>query len=70
MPRLRRSCCCSTSRPTTSTSPPWRCWSRPRAYGDALVVVSHDQAFLAEIGVTRWLELADGRLVEDVPGAR
>ena len=33
-------------------------------------MVSHDQAFLAEIGVTRWLELADGRLVEDVPGAR
>lgn len=33
-------------------------------YEGALVVVSHDEAFLAEIGVNRWLELADGRLIE------
>jgi ATPase subunit of ABC transporter with duplicated ATPase domains len=39
-----------------------------REYEGALVVVSHDEAFLAEIGVTRWLELADGRLVEEVLG--
>jgi ATPase subunit of ABC transporter with duplicated ATPase domains len=36
------------------------------AYEGALVVVSHDEAFLAEIGVARWLELMDGRLVEVV----
>jgi ATPase subunit of ABC transporter with duplicated ATPase domains len=35
-----------------------------RAYEGALVVVSHDEAFLAEIGVNRWLELANGRLIE------
>ena len=32
------------------------------AYRGAFVVVSHDQRFLAEIGVARWLALADGRL--------
>jgi ATPase subunit of ABC transporter with duplicated ATPase domains len=37
-----------------------------RAYEGALVVVSHDPAFLAEIDVGRWLELSDGRLVEDI----
>lgn len=37
-----------------------------RAYEGALVVVSHDKVFLAETGVTRWLELVDGRLVEKV----
>jgi ATPase subunit of ABC transporter with duplicated ATPase domains len=37
-----------------------------RAYEGALVVVSHDPAFLAEIGVDRWLELMDGQLVEDI----
>jgi ATPase subunit of ABC transporter with duplicated ATPase domains len=35
-----------------------------RAYEGALVVVSHDNAFLAQIGVTRWLKLMGGRLVE------
>lgn len=39
-----------------------------RAYQGALVVVSHDEAFLAEFGVTRWLELAGGRLVEGPGG--
>jgi ATPase subunit of ABC transporter with duplicated ATPase domains len=34
------------------------------AYRGAFVVVSHDERFLAEIGVTRWLRLADGRLSE------
>ncbi|MEV6150719.1 ABC-F family ATP-binding cassette domain-containing protein [Nonomuraea sp. NPDC052129] len=34
------------------------------AYQGAFVVVSHDERFLAEIGVQRWLELADGRLLE------
>jgi ATPase subunit of ABC transporter with duplicated ATPase domains len=34
------------------------------AYEGAFVVVSHDERFLAEIGVDRWLRLAGGRLGE------
>ncbi|GAA3521291.1 ABC-F family ATP-binding cassette domain-containing protein [Actinocatenispora rupis] len=34
------------------------------AYEGAFVVVSHDERFLADIGVTRWLHLADGQLTE------
>ncbi|MBQ0895400.1 ABC-F family ATP-binding cassette domain-containing protein [Micromonospora sp. U56] len=34
------------------------------AYQGAFVVVSHDQRFLAEIGVNRWLRLAGGQLRE------
>ncbi|GGK65416.1 ABC transporter ATP-binding protein [Sphaerisporangium melleum] len=34
------------------------------AYEGAFVVVSHDERFLAEIKVDRWLRLADGRLLE------
>jgi ATPase subunit of ABC transporter with duplicated ATPase domains len=34
------------------------------AYQGAFVVVSHDERFLAEIGVDRWLRLADGVLTE------
>ncbi|KUI30080.1 ABC transporter [Mycobacterium sp. IS-1496] len=34
------------------------------AYRGAFVVVSHDERFLAEIGVNRWLRLADGVLAE------
>ncbi|WP_214318651.1 ABC-F family ATP-binding cassette domain-containing protein [Nonomuraea sediminis] len=34
------------------------------AYEGAFVVVSHDERFLAEIKVERWLELSDGRLLE------
>ena len=34
------------------------------AYRGALVVVSHDDRFLAGIAVTRWLRLADGQLTE------
>ncbi|WP_433384687.1 ABC-F family ATP-binding cassette domain-containing protein [Micromonospora sp. KLBMP9576] len=34
------------------------------AYQGAFVVVSHDERFLAGIGVNRWLRLADGRLRE------
>ncbi|WP_031512228.1 ABC-F family ATP-binding cassette domain-containing protein [Streptomyces sp. NRRL F-5123] len=37
------------------------------AYQGAFVVVSHDERFLAEIGVTRRLDLADGVLREAVP---
>ncbi|MGV9313655.1 hypothetical protein ACWDR0_15920, partial [Streptomyces sp. NPDC003691] len=33
---------------------------RPHAF----VVVSHDERFLARIGVDRWLRLADGELTE------
>ena len=36
------------------------------AYRGAFVVVSHDERFLAEIGVDRWLRLADGRIVVEV----
>ncbi len=31
------------------------------AYRGAFVVVSHDERFLAEIGVQRWLRLSNGR---------
>ncbi|MFI6735516.1 ABC-F family ATP-binding cassette domain-containing protein [Nonomuraea sp. NPDC050451] len=34
------------------------------SYEGAFVVVSHDERFLAEIGVERWLELSGGRLLE------
>ena len=34
------------------------------AYQGAFVVVSHDERFLVEIGVNRWLRLAGGRLLE------
>ncbi|MGV9539919.1 ribosomal protection-like ABC-F family protein [Nocardia beijingensis] len=34
------------------------------AYRGAFVVVSHDERFLAEVGVRRWLRLAEGRLLE------
>ncbi|WP_433257902.1 ribosomal protection-like ABC-F family protein [Streptosporangium sp. CA-135522] len=33
-------------------------------YQGAFVVVSHDERFLAEIGVSRWLRLSEGRLLE------
>jgi ATPase subunit of ABC transporter with duplicated ATPase domains len=39
------------------------------AYRGAFVVVSHDERFLSEIGVDRWLSLADGRLRETGPPA-
>ncbi|MFI5953618.1 ABC-F family ATP-binding cassette domain-containing protein [Cryptosporangium sp. NPDC051539] len=38
------------------------------AYQGAFVVVSHDEAFLAALGVTRWLRLAGGVLTEATPG--
>lgn len=34
------------------------------SYQGAFVVVSHDERFLAEVGVDRWLRLADGTLEE------
>jgi ATPase subunit of ABC transporter with duplicated ATPase domains len=34
------------------------------AYEGAFVVVSHDERFLAEIKVDRWLRLSDGRLLQ------
>ncbi|WP_329288791.1 ABC-F family ATP-binding cassette domain-containing protein [Streptomyces pseudovenezuelae] len=34
------------------------------SYQGAFMVVSHDERFLAEIGVNRWLRLADGNLTE------
>ncbi|GAA2609580.1 ABC-F family ATP-binding cassette domain-containing protein [Streptomyces axinellae] len=37
------------------------------AYEGALVVASHDVPFLRELGITRWLRLADGELTEVEP---
>ncbi|MFE5096238.1 ribosomal protection-like ABC-F family protein [Streptomyces sp. NPDC056638] len=34
------------------------------SYQGAFIVISHDERFLAEIGVNRWLRLADGALKE------
>ncbi|WP_199551515.1 ABC-F family ATP-binding cassette domain-containing protein [Streptomyces sp. N35] len=34
------------------------------SYQGAFMVISHDERFLAEIGVNRWLRLADGALTE------
>ncbi|MGY1839027.1 MULTISPECIES: ABC-F family ATP-binding cassette domain-containing protein [unclassified Modestobacter] len=39
------------------------------AYRGAFVVVSHDERFLAELGIDRWLQLADGRLRESAAPA-
>ncbi|MEU3270866.1 ABC-F family ATP-binding cassette domain-containing protein [Saccharomonospora sp. NPDC006951] len=38
------------------------------AYRGAFVVVSHDEVFLSEIRVGRWVRLADGTLTESGPG--
>jgi ATPase subunit of ABC transporter with duplicated ATPase domains len=40
------------------------------AFAGALVVVSHDERFLAGIGIDRWLRLESGRLVETGPPER
>ncbi|SDC73339.1 hypothetical protein SAMN05216174_10438 [Actinokineospora iranica] len=37
------------------------------AYQGAFVVVSHDDRFLSDVGVTRWLRLFEGALVESGP---
>ncbi|WP_131737736.1 ABC-F family ATP-binding cassette domain-containing protein [Actinomadura roseirufa] len=37
------------------------------SYQGAFVVVSHDERFLADIGVERWLRLAEGHLIETGP---
>ncbi|MET8516794.1 ribosomal protection-like ABC-F family protein [Streptomyces sp. NPDC005077] len=37
------------------------------AFQGAFVVVSHDERFLTEIKVDRWLRLADGRLLQTAP---
>jgi ATPase subunit of ABC transporter with duplicated ATPase domains len=39
------------------------------AYQGAFVVVSHDERFLSELGITRWLSLTDGKLMESAPPA-
>jgi ATPase subunit of ABC transporter with duplicated ATPase domains len=39
------------------------------SYRGGLIVVSHDDAFLARLGLSRWLELLpDGELLETLPG--
>ncbi|MFE7562975.1 ribosomal protection-like ABC-F family protein [Kitasatospora sp. NPDC057500] len=40
------------------------------AYRGAFVVVSHDERFLSEIGITRWLHLAEGELRETAAPVR
>ncbi|MBB4919799.1 ABC-F family ATP-binding cassette domain-containing protein [Streptosporangium saharense] len=37
------------------------------AYRGAFIVVSHDERFLTEVGVGRWLRLSGGRLTEQAP---
>ena len=47
----RPTCCCSTSRPTTSTSSRWSGWSRRcSALDTAIVMVAHDRWFLETRG--------------------
>lgn len=41
-----------------------------REFRGALVVVSHDRRFLAELGVTRWLELTEDGVVSPPPNER
>ena len=60
--------CCSTSRPTTSTSPRPRCWRTAIDKFDGTVLtISHDRYFLDRI-CTRILELADGEVTEYIGG--
>ena len=57
-------CCCSTSRPTTSTRPAAsRCFSALRSYGGAIVLVTHDEGAVEALEPERVLLLPDG--VED-----
>ena len=37
------------------------------SYEGALLVVSHDLAFLRDIGITRWMALEDGELTDIAP---
>ncbi|MEU3195129.1 SbcC/MukB-like Walker B domain-containing protein, partial [Streptomyces sp. NPDC006992] len=37
------------------------------AYEGALLIASHDLPFLEELGITRWLGLRDGTLLEAAP---
>ena len=53
----RRTSWCSTSRPTTSTSRPRRCWSRRSSdFEGTMIFVSHDRTFLRGLS-NRVLEL-------------
>ena len=65
----RPTCCCSTSRPTTSTSTRSRCSSaRSPASPSTIVAVSHDRWFLDAIGTTRHLHVEDGAVYEAAAG--
>ena len=58
-------CCCSTSRPTTSTRPPARrCSARCAPTQGAIVLVTHDEGAVAALEPERVLLLPDG--VEDL----
>ena len=57
-----RTCCCSTSQPTTSTSTPSSGWSEQLLdYRGALLFVSHDRAFVNRVA-TRIVDLDRGKL--------
>ena len=63
-----RTCWCSTSPPTTSTSRRSSCWRTCCRYAGTLLLVSHDRAFLDNVvtqslvaeGQGRWTEYAGG----------
>jgi ATP-binding cassette subfamily F protein uup len=57
----RPTCCCSTSRPTTSTSPRSPGWRIPARFGGSVVFVTHDRAFLRALA-TRIVEIDRGRV--------
>ena len=63
----RRTSWCSTSRPTTSTSRPRRCWSRrSQDFEGTMLFVSHDRTFLRGLS-NRVLELGGESGTEPEP---
>ena len=59
--RRRRTCCCWTSRPTTSTRPAAnRCWTHCAATPGAVVLVTHDPGAVTALHPERVILLPDG----------
>ena len=59
-----RTCWCSTSRPTISTSRRWICWRRWSAdYEGTVLLVSHDRDFIDRVATTTMAMEGDGRAV-------
>ena len=57
-----RTCCCSTNRPTTSTSTCARRWPKRSAiFAGAIVLVSHDRHLIGLVCETFW-RVADGKV--------